>query len=129
VFKASASAGVESFFHGLNAMSRPGPDDQTRQLRGGLETMVEDTIEALVCQPLKGILAKDPNDNRFYVQIGSRHGVTRDQLAVIALEERNWTAMQVRNVQFERAYVEPLDPSRKLDALLGMQVRFMETSR
>ena len=37
--------------------------------------------------------------------------------------------MQVRNVQFERAYVEPLDPTRKLDGLLGMQVRFMETSR
>lgn len=129
VFNASASAGVQSFFHGLNAMSRPGPDDQTRQLRGGLEVMVKETIDALVCQPLKGMLAKDPNDNRFFVQIGSRHGVNRDQLAVIALEERNWTAMQVREVQFERAYVEPLDPTRKLDGLLGMQVRFMETSR
>jgi len=78
----------------------------------------------LSCKP---ILAKTKVVNdKLEVSIGSRHGLRKNQLAVLDSKENSWTMLSISEIEGSKAVLTPLNSKVKLEDLSGKNTRFLE---
>ena len=78
----------------------------------------------LSCKP---ILAKTKIvNNKLEVSIGTRHGLRKNQLAVLDNKENSWTMLSISAIEDSKAILKPLNSKIKLEELSGKSTRFLE---
>ena len=78
----------------------------------------------LSCKP---ILAKTRVVNdKLEISIGTRHGLRKNQLAVLDNKENSWTMLSISEIEGSKAVLTPLNSKIKLEDLSGKNTRFLE---
>ncbi len=116
----------DSFFEPINLLANPGREDRLRALLPELRPFIDEVMGEVACLPRSGRLAR--LNNNFYVDLGRRHGLREQQLAVIPDQVGSWNIVRVTRLEENRAYVSPLDSSKDLTGLVGHDTRFMEVN-
>ena len=78
----------------------------------------------LSCKP---ILAKTKIVNdKLEISIGTKHGLRKNQLAVLDNIENSWTMVSISEIEDSKAILMPLNSKIKLEELSGKSTRFLE---
>ncbi len=125
-FEKELMGSFDSFFEPINLLANPGREDRLRALLPELRPFIEEVMGELACLPQSGRLAQV--NNKFYVDLGRRHGLREQQLAVIPDHGGSWNIVRVTRLEENRAYVSPLDGDKDLNGLIGRDTRFMEVN-
>jgi hypothetical protein len=125
-FEKELMGSFDSFFEPINLLANPGREDRLRALMPELRPFIDDVMIELACLPRSGRLARV--NNNYYVDLGRRHGLREQQLAVIPDQVGSWNIVRVTRLEDDRAYVLPLDGDKDLNGLVGRDTRFMEVN-
>lgn len=125
-FEKELMGSFDSFIEPINLLANPGREDQLRALVAAFRPFMDDVLVKLGCLSRNGRLAR--LNNNFYVDLGRRHGLREQQLAVIPDQLGSWNIVRVTRLEESRAYLTPLDSGKDLSGLIGRDTRFMEVN-
>ncbi len=117
-------AEFDAFLDPINVLFHPDRSGIVEELAAEFRGFTEESIKSIMCAPLKGELKVE--NGRYLVEMGSVHGLSKMNLAILSSDEQPWTVLRVSSLEGRRIFLTPLDPSRDLNNLTGQTVRFME---
>ena len=117
-------AKVDTFLDPINVLVHPDRSVIIEQLASEFKGFTEASVKSIMCAPLKGELKAE--NGRYLVEMGSVHGLTKMNLAILSSDQQPWTVLRVSSLEGRRIFLTPLDPSRDLSAFAGQTVRFLE---
>ena len=117
-------AKVDTFLDPINVLVHPDRSVIIEQLASEFKGFTEASVKSIMCAPLKGELKAE--NGRYLVEMGSVHGLTKMNLAILSSDQQPWTFLRVSSLEGRRIFLTPLDPSRDLSAFAGQTVRFLE---
>lgn len=117
-------AKVDTFLDPINVLVPPDRSVIIEQLASEFKGFTEASVKSIMCAPLKGELKAE--NGRYLVEMGSVHGLTKMNLAILSSDQQPWTVLRVSSLEGRRIFLTPLDPSRDLSAFAGQTVRFLE---
>ena len=107
----------------LNTTNR---DTVKAVLLNGLQKHAKGIASAALCLPLKAVIKSE--DNRLHVNLGMRHGIQVNRLAMVSGIESKWSVLRVIEAGDGYSILEPLSRQRKLVDLNGKLVTFLEVN-
>ena len=87
-------------------------------------THAEKLAESLTCLPMKSRL--NIADGRLQAKLGSRQGLSLNHLGFAEGRETPWTILRVTEAHDNNVVLTPLDTSRNIGELEGVEVTFLE---
>ena len=90
----------------------------------GIDEHMLDVIDQAKCAPLAANL--QINDGRLFVELGQRHGLSANTLAIATGTDTPYTIMHIIETTDDVATLEPLNKAIELSSLVGKKIEFLE---
>lgn len=97
------------------------------KLAKGFTEILEGMIDMATCTPVAAHVYR--SGGKLSVPVGSRQGVSRSALAFTENPVSDFEALEIVDLQGDRATLRPLDPAMPLSAFDGRMVRFVEAGQ
>ena len=65
-------------------------------------------------------------NDKLEISIGTKHGLRKNQLAVLDNIENSWTMVSISEIEDSKAILMPLNSKIKFEELSGKSTRFLE---
>lgn len=115
---------IDSNFKTIELFSRRDKQRLNSDLDEIANNLFNTIKKELSCKP---ILAKTKIVNdKLEISIGTKHGLRKNQLAVLDNKENSWTMLSISEIEGSKAILMPLNSKIKLEDLSGKNTRFLE---
>lgn len=115
---------IDSNFKTIELFSKRDKERLNNDLEQIANNLFNSIKKDLSCKP---ILAKTKIVNdKLEISIGTRHGLRKNQLAVLDNKENSWTMLSISEIKGSKAVLTPLNSKIKLEDLSGKNTRFLE---
>ena len=131
VFKTSRAAMSyigprKTLFKTINVLSRPNRNNVISSLINSVNDLPVEINDNLKCINLESIAQPSKIDNTIKIELGSKQGISRGNLALSESESTPFAVFEVIQSDENGSILLPLNTSRKIESFYGKLITFME---
>ena len=108
----------------FDILSKKTNDQIKNSIMNGIDEHMLDLIDQAKCAPLSANL--QINNGRLVVELGRRHGLSANTLAIATGTNTPYTIMHIIGTTDDVATLEPLNKATELSSLVGKKIEFLE---